>query len=582
MNRKSLIGLLAFGILATAAHAQDLKIHVNEKGKVGFTDSQGNEVVKCLYESATPFADGVAIVSKSGKSGLIDATGQVVLPLKYKSITPWTKSLYRISDSKKNGLADHSGTIVLPMKYTLLTKPNCYGKALIATGGKATQDKGKTYMLNAKYGIVNAGGEILVQPTYKGLYEFTLAGKDYTAYHEGYLADFSYHYTTDTLKTDCKYLAARKSVATANLAGVIDGSGNQILKEGAYTYVCAPVGDMIRYYSTEKKAVNCGYYNIKTGQGFVATRFNKTLKEIDYWTHGDFTGEIAPVNGSMWSFIDKSGNTLRLGYRKLSHSIHSGLWFALNSNGEWEAFDENNCNVTTLSGYQGILYSEDNCEREVFSVKKGEKWGVVTRDGSEVIPFDYDQLIGSRHDLICAKKDGKWGMLSAADGSVTIPLKYKEVNLPTMREQKDFWVQKDDELYYHFNSDKQSTSGDGYRNAFNFEDGLAFAFLPNPDVSDTPINRAQCFAPNTKQEDIDKLDWNEALKTFGLIVDTEDAKVIDLPVSSVSRARACEIIKARGTHKFSKSQMKDILLQLTLENRSYPLGSKINEDEWNF
>lgn len=56
--------------------AQDLNIHVDKKGRVGFADKDGNVVIECKYESAMPFSDGVAIVSKSGKFGIIDATGR--------------------------------------------------------------------------------------------------------------------------------------------------------------------------------------------------------------------------------------------------------------------------------------------------------------------------------------------------------------------------------------------------------------------------------------------------------------------------------------------------------------------------
>ena len=81
--------MVASVTFACVAQAQDLTIHVNKKGKVGFVDKNGAEVIKCAYESAYPFSGGYAIVTKSGKSGIIDERGKVVLPLKYTSITCW-------------------------------------------------------------------------------------------------------------------------------------------------------------------------------------------------------------------------------------------------------------------------------------------------------------------------------------------------------------------------------------------------------------------------------------------------------------------------------------------------------------
>lgn len=84
---------------------------------------------------AYPFSGGYAIVTKSGKSGIIDERGKVVLPLKYTSIMPWNQSLYLIKTGKIQGLASHDGKVVLPTKYSFISKPNCYGKALVAVGG---------------------------------------------------------------------------------------------------------------------------------------------------------------------------------------------------------------------------------------------------------------------------------------------------------------------------------------------------------------------------------------------------------------------------------------------------------------
>ena len=52
---------VAAAFLAASVQAQDLKISLNKKGKVGFVDSQGNVVVKCIYDSATPFEKGIVL-----------------------------------------------------------------------------------------------------------------------------------------------------------------------------------------------------------------------------------------------------------------------------------------------------------------------------------------------------------------------------------------------------------------------------------------------------------------------------------------------------------------------------------------
>ena len=131
MKRTKLLYLALF-FWAMSAQAQDLKIHVNKKGKVGFVDANGNEIIRCQYESARPFNDGIAIVTKSNLSGIIDTSDKVLLPLKYDVIHRWNDHLFLLKSGKKYGLADNKGTIVLPVSYTNIYKLNCFGKALIA------------------------------------------------------------------------------------------------------------------------------------------------------------------------------------------------------------------------------------------------------------------------------------------------------------------------------------------------------------------------------------------------------------------------------------------------------------------
>lgn len=70
--------------------------------------------------------------------------------------------------------------MVLPTKYSFISKPNCYGKALVAVGGKqsSSSDK-KQYMLNAKLGIIDDNGRVLVTPKYKEFMSFLTIPRAY-------------------------------------------------------------------------------------------------------------------------------------------------------------------------------------------------------------------------------------------------------------------------------------------------------------------------------------------------------------------------------------------------------------------
>ena len=43
-----------------------------------------------------------------------------------------------------------------------------------------------------------------------------------------------------------------------------------------------------------------------------------------------------------------------------------------------------------------------------------------------------------------------------------------------------------------------------------------------------------------------------------------------------------EQLKKRGNRKLTEAEKKNILLDITKENRSYDLNSVLDEDEWNY
>ena len=573
--------LLISALFACVVQAQDLTIHVDKKGNVGFVDKNGKVVIKCTYESAYPFENGYAIVTKSQKSGIIDEKGKVVLPLKYNSIRPWTSDLYLITAGKKVGLASHSGKIVLPTKYSAISKPNCYGKALVTLGGKLkTENKNKMYV-GGWYGVLDDKGTILIKPIYKGLYEFSFDGTDKALYGEGLRLEYSDHPLSDTLKTDCSYLGYSKNGISIFQSGILDGKGKVILKSGLYYLVMKPQGDMVRYYNSKKKQTICGYHNLTTGKGFVATTFDSNINDIKQWTHGDFTGDIAPVYADGWKFIDKTGKVLRQGYKDLHHSLYTGVWAAKTEAGTWDAFDEFNHDVAGLSSYQDILMPRLEKETEVYTVKKDGLYGVVNRKGETVVPFNYDDAYGNKYDFIAVKKNGKWGAVSPS-GKEIIPIKYSSLRFPEEFDSKDFWVVKEDSLYYHYNTTRKSLGKTGYKDVLNFEDNVACVAPVGLKIENTTLNRALLYIPNVSQATIKEADVTKKQGSFAYLLNANDEIIFDLPVTYYYSKLVLEEMRKLGNRKLREYEKKNILLKVTQENRTYDLKTTIGEEEWNY
>ena len=244
-------------------------------------------------------------------------------------------------------------------------------------------------------------------------------------------------------------------------------------------------------------------------------------------------------------------------------------------------FDESNHDVTPLSGFTDIQFPANKEDRELFCVQKDGKYGYITRTGEANIPFLYEQALGNSYDMMAVKKDGKWGIITA-DNTVVIPTEYYNVCLPGERDTKHFWVMKSDSLYYHYNMVTNNVSGTGYKSVTNFQNGIAHVAPFGMVVSDSPINRAQMYAPNAPKADLDSVNIKKSIGAFGYLVNTEDVVLMDLPVSTMYKDAVVKEINRLGGRPLTATEMKRILLEATRENRYYDLKATLSEEEWNY
>ena len=66
------------------------------------------------------------------------------------------------------------------------------------------------------------------------------------------------------------------------------------------------------------------------------------------------------------------------------------------------------------------------------------------------------------------------------------------------------------------------------------------------------------------------------------IINDKDEMVFDLPVSTMYNDKVRDILIKRGSKMLSESEKKDIILDVTRENRTYDLNKVISENEWNY
>ena len=534
--RKSLLLLFFLGIVMIG-YAQDAQIKVNMKGKVGVVDNAGNEII----------------------------------PYKWASITAWGKH-YRVFDGKKYGVLDATGKELLPVDYFVISDLNCYGKAFLCNGGKVeSNSEGKASIVGGKFGLVNAEGKVLIEPKQPLLYEFAYNVNGIAAMHEGKCLMSRAYAPSDTLLTDCRYVGY--STKTTVNPGIIDGETGQIvLKCDEYSYVMEPKNDMVRYYILKKNQTLCGYHDLTTGKSIQVSSYNNEFSKITTWTHGDFVGDMAPVNGTTWRFIDKSGNTVKEGYSKLLHSELGKLWVVWLQDGKTEAFTEDNQPVAFLNGYKNVLANTDPANKMQYIVQNEQnKYGVIDEKGEVDIPFEYDLLLAPSKGYIGANKNGLWGVLSQKNEQL-IPCQFADYVLPQERNLSNFMVKKSDGKYYNYDLNSQKLIGDGYINATSFIDGLSWVStgetVPNSYINKLLLNTT---------EDISAT----SAPIFGYIINTKNEIVFPCLIPTTHILQAMQSVMKKGS-KLTMAEAERELLYYTRTQRHYDIEVKIEADNWDF
>ncbi len=95
---------------------------VYKKGRIGYVDKSGKEVIKCIYQSVGYFKEGLLNARYNEKYGYIDTKGKTVIPFKYDIGIWFEEGLARVA--KKEGFEvyfgfiDKEGNEVIPLIYS--------------------------------------------------------------------------------------------------------------------------------------------------------------------------------------------------------------------------------------------------------------------------------------------------------------------------------------------------------------------------------------------------------------------------------------------------------------------------------
>ena len=260
--------------------------------KCGYVNSEGVEVIECIYEYPDNFYEGRASVSKDGKYGFIDLEGNVVIPFIYNSVHRFSEGLAGVKKGSYWGFVDKQGKEVIPCKYISV---GSFSEGIVAVKP-----------VNERWGYIDRWGNSISAFCYYGAEEFEggIAQVRKEKWCDGYLVDERYGYinTRGQEVFPCIYdkIFASDNVAQAqinNKWGCIDYSGN-ILIPFEYEELTFVNDDLARVKQNNK-------YGILDKSGNIIAPFiydGMSLRMVDNMIGARMEGK--------WGVIDCKGNVI--------------------------------------------------------------------------------------------------------------------------------------------------------------------------------------------------------------------------------------------------------------------------------
>lgn len=145
--RISLLFILSISILQSLS-AQEPQLFLDAAGKYGYKDSNGNIVIRPVFENAWPFHEGFAVVRQNGKYGYIDEDGWVIIPTQYDGAGHFSEGLAHVKKNKKIGFIDQEGSNIIPLQFDDVY--GVFSEGLIAVN------------INKKWGFIDNTGRFVI------------------------------------------------------------------------------------------------------------------------------------------------------------------------------------------------------------------------------------------------------------------------------------------------------------------------------------------------------------------------------------------------------------------------------------
>ncbi|MGN7820851.1 WG repeat-containing protein [Chitinophaga sp. 22536] len=424
-------------------------------GKCGLMDRQGKVLTPAVYDDiAEGPSDKLVAVTQQGKIGLLEvATGKLTVPLQYSKVSRMGP-LFQVWKGNLCGLTDTTGKEVIPAVHTEIRLYDSKGSSVLGALPSPLSYVPPYYMV-AKKGdaaaFYDVSGKQLMPYEYSDIGPLSINGKVYVVPVKDTLcglADFSgkllmpvqfaglaVGYSTSNYDDDAA--GAEKphfiGVMKGEKTGMFNIATGQMAVPAKYTSIRWQNAEMLRLEQGDSACIAdktgkiirpltpYGAFDAVSPDLIVERRYTNDVGETLLINK---EGKILYQNKS-WEFAASSYNRLLVPDSNKTRPIqfNNGLLKVKAGSRENQFVDT----TGKLVVFDQYTYVGDFCNGLAVAVNQEKRAGIIDINKKEVYPLELDDMESADNELVKMKKGDKAGLLRK-DGTVFLPLTYEDID----------------------------------------------------------------------------------------------------------------------------------------------------------
>ena len=376
---------------------------VNSKNEQLYTSYNSVEVLSNYDQNNNIwYEENTLKVEKDGKYGLINLDGTEILSTEYDKIETLTGIKNSILIKKENlyGLVNSNGEKIIENQYTEISA--------------LTDDYLNGYIVKnaeSKYGIISINKEQVLECKYSNIKRVYNNDLFIVKENDSWklinkAGDKSIQLNYD----DITYLNSQSMIIkTKDKFGIV-GLDNTEKVKPEYDSISYAFSD---YYIAKKD----NKYGVINSNGEVLVQFE--YDSLEFNKHADCL--IGNKSGDDKSYLIDRNLALKVTGKNIT--VHNG-YIRANVNDEYKFYN---------------LKFEEKTNRDVFAnntlyvAKNDGKYGLVNRDGTLVVQYQYEDITEqNEYGYVAVKKDGKWGVIDQY-GNIVVEPKYNFVDVSNIK-----------------------------------------------------------------------------------------------------------------------------------------------------